>query len=110
MIVQVVRNQTVAKDNLTRYTGTLLLWKLYSRGRNLSRHNRSKRQRTEVISDNLSKLKVIRMWVMLLYRKRGLPKSECRKAIGYRPVKIRQGNGASVVVRAGESPVHGEGG
>ena len=35
---------------------------------------------------------------MLLYRKRGLPKSERRKAIRYRPMKIRQGNGASVVV------------
>ncbi len=46
---------------------------------------------------------------MLLYRKRGLPKLERRKAIRYRPMKIRQGNGASVVVWAGESPVHGEG-
>ena len=35
---------------------------------------------------------------MLLYRKRGLPKSERRKAIRYRPMKIRQGNGASVVM------------
>ena len=38
-----------------------------------------------------------------------MPKSERRKAIRYRPMKIRQGNGASVVVWAGESPVHGEG-
>jgi len=31
------------------------------------------------------------------------------RLLGYRPMKIRHGNGVSVVVRAGESPVHGEG-
>jgi len=28
------------------------------------------------------------------------------RLLGYRPMKIRNGNGAFVVVRAGESPVH----
>jgi len=54
MIVQVVLDESIAKDNLTRYIVTPLLLKFYSRSRNLLRHNRSKRKRAEVISDNLS--------------------------------------------------------
>lgn len=47
---------------------------------------------------------------MLLYRKRGLPKSERRKAIRYRPMKIRQGNGASVdrLILLVESRIRGD--
>jgi hypothetical protein len=54
MIVQVVKQMAVAKDNLTRYIMTLLIRFQSSRSRNLSWHNRNKRKRTEVISDNLS--------------------------------------------------------
>ena len=68
----------------------------------LSRRICNKQKRTKVISDNLSS-------GSYYASKRGLPKSERRKAIRYRPMKIRQGNGASVVVRARESLVHGEG-
>ena len=96
------QEQIVAKDNYTRYTVTPLILSFYSRGRNLSRHNRNKRKRTEVISDNLSQ--------PCYYIANGdcLNRNAARLS-GYRPVKIRHGNGASVVVRAGESPVHGEG-
>lgn len=41
--------------------------------------------------------------------KRGLPKPERHKRLWPQGLKIRHGNGAAVVVRAGESPVHGEG-
>ena len=103
MIVQMVKPQTIAKDNLTRYTETPLLFLLNSRGKNLSRHNRSKRKRAEIISDNLSQ--------PCYYIVNG----DCRnrnaeRLLEYRPMKIRHGNGALVVVRAGESPVQGEGG
>jgi len=54
MIVQVVKQVAIAKDNLTRYTVIPLIQFQSSRGRNLSRHNRNMRKRTEVISDNLS--------------------------------------------------------
>jgi len=41
--------------------------------------------------------------------KRGLPKSEYpKRLLGYRPMNIRQGNGAAIVVRTRESLVHGE--
>jgi len=102
MIVQVVIRVTIAKDNLTRYTVTLLLVAVCSRGRNLSRRNRSKRKRTEVISDNLSQPSYYIVNGDYLNR-------NAARLLGYSPMKIRQGNGASVVVRAGESPVHGEG-
>ena len=71
MIVQVNPVCFIVKDNLTRYTVIPLL--------------RASCSRQSIIA-------------MLLYRKRGLPKSERHKAIRYRPMKIRQGNGASVVV------------
>lgn len=103
MIVQVVKYEPVAKDNLTRHTVTLLLLKFCSRGRNLLRHIRSKRKRTEVISDNLSQPYYYIVNGDCLNR-------NAARLLGYRPMKIRQGNGASVVVRAGEIPVHGEGG
>ena len=101
MIVQVVKLSTIAKDNLTRYTGTPLLRAASRRGRNLSWHNRNKRKRTEVISDNLSQ--------PCYYIVNGdcLSRSAAR-LLGNRPMKIRNGNGASVVVRAGESPVHAD--
>jgi hypothetical protein len=62
----------------------------------------NKQKRTENISDNLSSHYQV--------SKRGLPKPECvTKAMKQRLLNIRHGNGASVVVRAGESPVHGQG-
>ena len=54
MIVQVDAVESIVKDNLTRYTVIPLLRASCSRGRNKLRHNRSKRKRAEVISDNLS--------------------------------------------------------
>jgi hypothetical protein len=101
MIVQVVKQPAVAKDNLIRYTVTPLIRFQSSRGRNLSRRNRNKRKRTEVISDNLSKPYYCIVNGDCLNR-------NAARLSGYRPVKIRQGNGAFVVVRAGESPVHAE--
>jgi len=92
MIVQVVKDESIVKDNLTRYIGILLLCQLCSSGRNVSRHSRSKRKRTEVISDNLSQPSYYIVNGDYLNRN-----------------KIRHGNGASVVVRARESLVHGEG-
>jgi hypothetical protein len=102
MIVQVVKVMSIAKDSLTRYTVIPLLRRLCSRGRNSLRHNRSKRKRTEVISDNLSQPSYYIVNVDCLNR-------NAARLLGNRPMKIRHGNGASVVVRAGESPVHGEG-
>ena len=97
-----VKRLTIAKDSLTRYTATPLILNFDSRGGNLSRHNRSKRKRTEVISDNLSQPSYYIVNGDYLNR-------NAARLLGYSPMKIRQGNGASVVVRAGESPVHGEG-
>jgi len=102
MIVQVVKAVSMAKDNSTRHIVTPLMRKLSSRGRNLLRHNRSKRKRTEVISDNLSQPSYYIVNGDCLNR-------NAARLLDFRPMKIRQGNGASVVVRAGESPVHGEG-
>jgi hypothetical protein len=99
MIVQVVKDEPVAKDNSTRHTVTPLLRQLCSRGRNLLRHIRSKRKRTEVISDNLSQPCYYIVNGDCLNR-------NAARLLGYRPMKIRHGNGAFVVVRAGESPVH----
>ena len=112
MIVQVVKLSTIAKDNSTRYTVTPPLQAASSRGRNLLRHNRSKRKRTEVISDNLL---VLRTKYAVLQPCYYIVNGDClnrnaTRLLGYRPMKIRHGNGAFVVVRAGESPVHGEGG
>jgi len=103
MIVQVVKDEPIVKDNLTRYTVIPMLLKFCSKGRNLSRHIRSKRKRTEVISDNLSQPSYYIVNGDCLNR-------SAARLLGKRPMKIRSGNGASVVVRAGESPVHGEGG
>ena len=102
MIVQVVKAVSIAKDSLTRYIVTPLMRKLSSRGGNLLRHSRSKRKRTEVVSDNLSQPGYYIVNGDCLNR-------NAARLSGNRPVKIRQGNGASVVVRAGESPVHGKG-
>jgi hypothetical protein len=102
MIVQVAKQVAIAKDNLIRYTVTPPIRFQSSRGRNLSRHNHNKQERTEVISDNLSQPSYYIVNGDCLNR-------NAARLSGYRPVKIRQGNGASVVVRAGESPVHGEG-
>ena len=101
MIVQVVIPVTIAKDILTRYIATPLLLRFYSRGRNLLRHNRSKRKRTEVISDNLSQ--------PCYYIVNGdcLSRNAAR-LLGNRPMKIWNGNGAFVVVRARESLVHAD--
>jgi hypothetical protein len=103
MIVQVVEVQSIAKDNLTRYTITPLIRSMCSRGRNLLWHNRSKRKRTEVISDNLSQPSYYIVNGDCLNR-------NAARLLGNSPMKIRNGSGAFVVVRAGESPVHGEGG
>ena len=94
-----IQQAIIAKDNYTRYTVTPLILSFCNRGRNLSRHNRNKRKRTEVISDNLSQ--------PCYYIVNGdcLSRNAAR-LLGFRPMKIRNGNGASVVVRAGESPVH----
>ena len=102
MIVQVVIVRSIVKDNLTRYIVTPLMRASCRRGWNLLRHNCNKQERTEVISDNLSQP---------CYR---IINGDCltrnaARLLGNRPMNIRQGNGASVVVRAGESPVHGEG-
>jgi len=99
MIVQVVKEMAIAKDNLIRYTVTPLLRFQSSRGRNLSWRSRNKRKRTEVISDNLSQ--------PCYYIVNGdcLSRNAVR-LLGFSPMKIRNGNGAFVVVRAGESPVH----
>jgi hypothetical protein len=71
-------------------------------GWNKLQRNCNKQKRTENISDNRSSCYQM--------SKRGLPKPErARKAMKQRLLNIRHGNGASVVVRAGESPVHGEG-
>jgi hypothetical protein len=96
------QQQIIAEDNYSRYTATPLILSFCNRGRNLSRHNRNMRKRTEVISDNLSQ--------QCYYIVNGdcLNRSAAR-LLGESPMKIRQGNGASVVVRAGESPVHSEG-
>ena len=102
MIVQVVKAVSIAKDSLTRYIVTPLMRRLSSRGRNLLRRNRSKRKRTEIISDNLSQPSYYIVNGDYLNR-------NATGLLGYRPMKIRHGNGASVVVRTGESPVHGEG-
>jgi hypothetical protein len=96
------QQQIIAEDNYSRYTVTPLILSFCSRGRNLSWHNRNKRKRTEVISDNLSQPHYCIINGDCLNRK-------AARLLGERPMKIRQGNGASVVVRAGESPVHGEG-
>jgi len=103
MIVQVVKEASIVKDSLTRYTTIPLIPLLCSRGGNLSWHIRSKRKRTEVISDNLSQPCYYIVNGDCLNR-------NAARLLGNRPMKIRYGNGASVVVRAGESPVHGEGG
>ena len=120
MIVQVVKQLTIAKDSLTRYTATPLILNFHSRGGNLSWHNRNKRKRTEVISDNLLVLLVLcQAHVCTKYAVSQpcyyIVNGDClnrsaARLLGYRPMKIRSGNGAFVVVRAGESPVHGEGG
>jgi len=102
MIVQVVKAVSIAKDSLTRYIVTPLMRKLSSRGRNLLRHVRSKRKRTEVISDNLPQPRYYIVNGDCLTR-------NAARLSGNRLVNIRYGNGAFVVVRAGESPVHGEG-
>jgi len=102
MIVQVVKPVSIAKDSLTRYIVTPLTRKLSSRGRNLLRRSRNKRKRTEVISDNLSQPSYYIVNGDYLNR-------NAARLLGFRPMNIRQGNGASVVVRAGESPVHGKG-
>jgi hypothetical protein len=99
MIVQVVKQQSIVKDSLTRYTVTPLLLSSYNRGGNLSWHIRNKRKRTEVISDNLSQPSYYIINGDCLNR-------NAARLLGYSPMKIRSGNGASVVVRAGESPVH----
>ena len=101
MIVQVVKVMVIAKDSLIRYTVTPLMRRLCSRGGNLSWHSRSKRKRTEVISDNLSQPSYHIVNVDCLNR-------SAARLLGFRPMKIRSGNGASVVVRAGESPVHAD--
>ena len=101
MIVQVAELSTIAKDNLTRYTLIPLLQTMNSRGRNVSRHSRSKRKRTEVISDNLSQPGCYIVNGDCLKR-------SAARLLGKRPMKIRSGNGASVVVRTGESPVHAD--
>jgi hypothetical protein len=98
-----VEVETIAKDSLTRYTATPLISSLYSRGRNSSRHNRNKRKRTEVISDNLSQPSYYIVNGDCLNR-------NAARRLKNSPMKIRHGNGAFVVVRTGESPVHGEGG
>jgi len=103
MIVQVVKPVSIAKDNLTRYVVAPLIFSFCSRGWNLPRHNRSKRKRTEVISDNLSQPSYYTVNGDCLSR-------SAARLLGYSPTKIRNGNGAFVVVRAGESLVHGEGG
>ena len=102
MIVQVISEQVIVKDSLNRYTGIPLLRATCRRGRNLLRHNRSKRKRTEVVSDNLSQPCYYIINGDCLNR-------NAERLLGYRPMKIRHGNGASVVVRAVESPAHGEG-
>jgi hypothetical protein len=99
MIVQVVTVLSRVKDSLIRYTVTPLLRASCSRGRNLSWHIRSKRKRTEVISDNLSQPSYYIVNGDCLNR-------NAERLLGYSPMKIRSGNGASVVVCAGESPVH----
>ena len=111
MIVQVAEIATIVKDSLTRYTVIPLLRTVSSGGRNLSWHNRSKRKRTEVISDNLL---VLRTKYAVSQPSYYIVNGDClnrnaARLLGYRPMKIRHGNGAFVVVRAGESPVHGEG-
>ncbi len=103
MIVQVVIVRSIVKDSLTRYIVTPLMRASCSRGRNLLRHNCHKQERTEVISDNLSQ-----PCYCIINGDCLTQKASC-KAMRYRPLNIWQGNGASVVVRAGESPVHGEG-
>ena len=102
MIVQVVQQKAIAKDILIRYTVTPLLRASCSKGKNMLCHNRNKRKRTEVISDNLSQSSYYIVNGDCLNR-------NAARLLGYRPMKIRNGNGASVVVRAGESPVHGKG-
>jgi hypothetical protein len=99
MIVQVAELATIAKDNLTRYTVIPLLQTLSSRGRNISWRSRSTRKRTEVVSDNLSQPGYYIVNGDCLSR-------SAARLLGFRPMKIRNGNGAFVVVRAGESPVH----
>jgi hypothetical protein len=99
MIVQVVSELSIVKDSLTRYTLIPLLRASCRRGRNLLWHIRSKRKRTEVISDTLSQPRYYIVNGDCLHR-------NAARLLGNRPMKIWHGNGASVVVRAGESPVH----
>ena len=96
-----VKEMSIAKDSLTRYIVIPLLLRFCSRGRNLLRHSRSKRKRTEVISDNLSQPSYYIVNGDCLSR-------SAARLLGRRPMKIRNGNGAFVVVRAGESPVHAD--
>lgn len=103
MIVQVDSVLSIVKDKLTRYTVILLLRASCSRSRNKLRHNRHKRKRAEVISDNLSQP------YYHIVNGDCLNRNATCKAMRYRPLNIWQGNGASVVVRAGEGLVHGEG-
>jgi len=85
MIVQVVVFLSIAKDSLTRYTITLLMRVSGSRSRNMSWHNRSKRKRTEVISDNLSQPSYYIVNGDCLSR-------SAERLLGNRPMKIRNGN------------------
>ena len=112
MIVQVFKLEFIAKDSLTRYIVIPSLFTSHSKGRNISRHNRNKRKRTEVISDNLL---VLRTKYVVSQPSYYIANGDClnqsaARLLGYSPMKIWHGNGASVVVRAGESPVHGKGG
>ena len=101
MIVQVITAEFIAKDSLIRYTVIPLLQVSSSRGRNKLWHIRSKRKRTEVVSDNLSQPSYYTVNGDCLNR-------NAARLLGNRPMKIRSGNGASVVIRAGESPVHAD--
>ena len=69
---------------------------------NRLQHNCDKQKRAKVVSDNLSSYVAKELNVDYLTR-------NAERLLGFRPMKIRYGNGATVVVRARESLVHGEG-
>ena len=102
MLVQAGGLAPAAQGICKRRTVTTSVPSSRIEGRDKSQRSCNKQKRTENISDNLS-----RYYQM---SKRGLPKPErARKAMKQWLLNIRHGNGASVVVRAGENPVHGEG-
>ena len=102
MLVQAGGLAPAAQGICKRRTVTTSVPASRTGGWNKLQRSCNKQKRMENISDNLSGHYQV--------SKRGLPKPErATKAMKQRLLNIRHGNGASVVVRAGESPAHAKG-